>query len=204
MRTLLLALIVLMLGAGNFGCAAKSVYRTWGEQLRDMPLHNGRVEDISMLLGCSPIKCEPIENAPPLMGINFDARDGQLIIITVTPNSPAFQAGIRAGDAIRGIGGQHVTTVEQARSAFQNNREGQSVEIETNRGVVSVVPTIPKVEQCYWEVQAGQVARTGGYAFVNRYGGSASSGGSAYERFFRSSCRIHNGFVVGCQSNWQE
>lgn len=200
MRKLLLTIVVVSLCGGSSACT-KSLYRSWGEQLRDMPLHNGRVENISMVLGSSPSRCEPIENLPPLIGINLE----QLVIIAVSPNSPAYRAGIRPGDTIRGVGGQRVATREQAQSAIQNNfREGQPVDIETNRGVVSVVPTIPKAEQCYWEVQAGRVAKTGSYALVNRYGGSSSSGGSAYERFFRASCRIHDGFVIGCQSNWQE
>jgi hypothetical protein len=63
---------------------------------------------------------------------------------------------------------------------------------------------LPKAEQCYWELQAGQIARVGGGAYVNQWGGSASSGGSAYQRFFRASCRIYDGFVAGCQGNWQE
>jgi hypothetical protein len=75
--------------------------------------------------------------------------------------------------------------------------------IETSRGSVMVVPKMPVAEQCYWDVQAGNIARAGGSAYVNPWFGSASSGGAAYQRFFRASCRILDGFVAGCSSNWQ-
>ena len=204
MRKLLVAIIVVSLCVGTYGCVRTSVYRSWGEQLLDMPLHNGRVEDVSMLLGDSPSRCEPIENSRPVIGIYFARGQQQPVITTVRPDSPAYQAGIRPGDIIKSVAGQSVATPEQVHSAFINNRAGQAVAIETNRGVVSVVPSIPKVEQCYWEVQAGRIAKTGSYATVNKYGGASSSGGSDYERFFRASCRINDGFVSGCKSNWQE
>lgn len=205
MRKLLVAIVVVSLCVGTYGCVRTSAYQSWGKQLLELPFHNGRVEDVSMVIGSSPSRCEPIENPQPIIGIRFDPRQQQLLIINVQPNSPAYQAGIRPGDIIKGVGGLPVTTTEQALSTLRNSlRAGQAIYIETNRGVVSVVPSIPKVEQCYWEVQAGRVAKTGSYAAVNRYGGGSSSEGSAYERFFRASCRIHNGFVNACMYNWQE
>jgi len=205
MRKLLVAIVVVGLCVGSSACKHTSAYQSWGEQLGNLPLHNGRVEDVSMMLGSPPSRCEPIENPQPIIGVRYDTtRQQQPIIINVQPNSPAYQVGIRPGDIIRGIGGQSVATPEQVRLAFNNFRAGQAIDVETNRGVVSVVPIIQKVEQCYWEVQAGRVAKRGSYAAVNQYGGASSSGGSAYERFFRASCRIHNGFVSVCKANWQE
>ena len=206
MRKLLVAIVVVGLCVGSSACKHTSAYQSWGEQLGNLPLHNGRVEDVSMMLGSPPSRCEPIENPQPIIGVRYDTtRQQQPIIINVQPDSPAYQAGIRPGDIIKSVGGQPVTTPEQAHSTLSNSlRAGQAINIETNRGVVSVVPSIPKVEQCYWEVQAGRVAKTGSYAAVNKYGGSSASGGSGYERFFRASCRIHNGFVSVCKANWQE
>jgi membrane-associated protease RseP (regulator of RpoE activity) len=206
MRKLLVAIIAVSLCIGTYGCGRTSLYRGWGAQLRDMPLRNGRVEDVSMLLGSSPSRCEPIENPRPVIGINLDPSQKQPFIINVQLNGPAYQAGIRSGDIIRRIGEQSVATPEQALSTLSNSlRAGQAINIETSRGVVSVVPSIPnKAEQCYWDVQGGRVAKRGSYAAVNSYGGSSASRGSAYERFFRTSCRIYDGFVNMCNSNWQE
>jgi len=79
------------------------------------------------------------------------------------------------------------------------------MDLETPRAVVSVVPRVPtKAEQCYWDIQAGAVASSRGAAFVNQYGGSAGASGAAYQRFFRASCRINDGFLASCQANWQE
>ncbi len=158
-----------------------------------------------MLLGTSPSKCEPIENPRPIIGISFDVRQEQPIIFNVMPKSPAHQAGLRAGDTIKSIGGERISTYKQAISVLQNILvEGEAVDVETNRGIVSVVPMIPKAEQCYWEVQAGRIGKSGSLTLVDKYGGASSSGSSNYERFFRASCRISDGFVVGCRANWQE
>jgi hypothetical protein len=198
-------LLVVILGiifVGTAGCA-KSLYRTWGEQLRDLPLHNGRAEDVSMLLGAAPTKCEPFENPSPRIGMTLAPE--KTLVTKVVQNSPAYRAGIRPGDIVMAIAARRVETYAQAQSAFRDSLfEGQPIEIETNRGVVSLIPIKPKAEQCYWEVQAGRVAKTGSYGAVNRYGGSSPSGGSAYERFCRASCRIIDGYVAGCRANWQE
>jgi hypothetical protein len=205
MRKLLLAIVVVGLCGISSGCMNSSVYRKWGKQLYEMPLHDGRVEDVSMLLGSEPSRCEPIENPSPLIGIRIGMHQEQPIIVHVTPNSPAYQVGIRAKDIVRSVSGERVATSKQAQSALQNNiREGQAVDIETNRGVVSVIPIIPRVDQCYWEVQAGHVATSNSHAAVNRSGGASSSSGSACEHYFQASCRIIDGFVIGCRASWNE
>ena len=141
----------------------------------------------------------------PISTIGFSYDPKVPVVLSVLPNSPADRVGLRPGDTIKSVNGQLVFDSNQLRSALQGNlREGQVVQFETSRGVLSVVPMVPKAEQCYWEVQAGQVARAGGTAYVNQFGGSANSGASAYQRFFRASCRLYDGFVVGCQTNWQE
>ena len=196
-------IVILTFSSFVSGCAHTSLYQSWGEQLTEMPQHNGRVEDVSMLLGAAPTRCEPVVSQQPLIGIHFNSK--KPIVISVTPNSPAHQAGIRPGDSIISINSQSVVDSAQIRAAFQNNaREGEPLHLVTSRGTLVVVPKLPKAEQCYWELQAGQIARVGGGAYVNQWGGTASSGGSAYQRFFRASCRIHDGFLAGCHANWQE
>lgn len=196
--------IVVISAIGSFasGCAL-TLYQSWGKQLTELPLRNGRIDDVSLLLGTPPTRCEPIKDQQPIIGLSvLDPK--KPVVSSVLPNGPASEAGIRPGDNIVSVGGQSVADGLQILSALRANaREGQPLKIETSRGSVVVVPKMPVAEQCYWEVQAGNIARAGGSAFVNRWFGSASSGASAYQRFFRASCRIHDGFVTGCTSNWQ-
>jgi membrane-associated protease RseP (regulator of RpoE activity) len=184
-------------------CHSSFLYQSWGKQLTEMSSHNARVEDVSMLLGAPPTRCEPVESQWPLIGTFFTSKEA--VVKFVTPNSPAYQAGIRPGDRIISINSQSVIDGAQTREALHTYaREGEPLHIVTNRGALEVVPKFPKAEQCYWELQAGRIARTGGGSFINQYGGASSSGGSAYERFFRASCRIHDGYLAGCRANWQE
>lgn len=203
MRNCLVVLLCVTLGSFTSGCAHNSVYQNWGNQLTELPKRNGRLDDVSYILGAAPSRCESV--APPSPTIGFMYGSKEPVVASVRPNSPADRAGLRPGDTIKSVNGHPVTDGIQLRSMLQGNlREGQAAQFETDRGVLSAVPFVPKAEQCYWEVQAGQVARAGGAAYANQYGGSATSGAAAYQRFFRTSCRLYDGFVVGCQANWQE
>jgi predicted metalloprotease with PDZ domain len=207
-RTGLLAMVVVLAITGSFtsACVPRlSVYQTWAAQMQTMPLHNATVEDVSMLLGAPPTRCEPVEATIPVIGIVVDPRQEKPIVTSVRRTGPGYIAGIRPGDLIRTVAGQPVATPQQATLAVRDVvQEGQPIEIETSRGIVSVVPKMPKTEQCYWEIGAGEVAKRSSLALVNQSGGSAASGGARYQRFFRASCRIQDGFVAGCQENWQQ
>jgi membrane-associated protease RseP (regulator of RpoE activity) len=179
------------------GCASTSLYQSWGKQLTEMSRHYGRLDDVSLLLGTPPTRCEPVASPRLTIGAYFD----KLVVISVMPNGPAYLAGIRPGDSIISIDNQQISGYAQFRATVQSvGRAGEPLNIETSRGTVAVAPKLPKAELCYWDIQAGQVARGG--AFVNQYGGAASSGG--YQRFFRASCEIYDGFLSRCQFNWQE
>ena len=187
-------IVIVAFSSVAFGCAHTSLYQNWGKQLTEMPSHNARVEDVSMLLGAPPTRCEPVESQRPLIGIFLISKEA--VVNYVTPNSPAYQAGIRPGDRIISINNQSVVDSVQTREALHTYaRESEPLHILTSRGALVVVPKFPKAEQCYWELQAGQIARSGGGAYVNQWGGAASSGGSAYQRFVRASCRIHDGYL---------
>jgi membrane-associated protease RseP (regulator of RpoE activity) len=183
------------------GCAP-SLYTTWGNQLNGVGRAYGRAEDVSMLLGTPPSRCEPVQNPSPTIGISLEPD--QLFVRSVRPKGPAATAGIRSGDGITSIDGQPISNLAQLLSAIRNSREDQSLSIETTRGTRSVVPKVEKTEQCYWEVQAGHIGHSRGAAYINPWGGAASSGSSSYQRFFRASCRVIDGIVDGCQWNWQE
>jgi len=177
------------------GCAHPSFYQELGNQLKEMPGHNARIEDLSMLLGAPPKRCKPVESARPFIGILCDNKEP--IVISVTPNSPAYQAGIHPGDRIISINNQTIVNAAQFFGTLRTDAvEGEPLHIVTNHGSLVVVPKVQKAEQCYWELQADQVASSNSVA--------ASAGGSAYQRFFRASCRVNNGFLSKCNANWQE
>ena len=97
-----------------------SLYQGWGQQIaEEMPLHNGRVEDVSMLLGVPPTHCEPVASQKPLIGILLNSEKSA--ITSVTPNSPAYQAGLRPGDSITSINGQLVSDSAQIYAALDSN-----------------------------------------------------------------------------------
>jgi membrane-associated protease RseP (regulator of RpoE activity) len=203
MRNSLWMVAIVTVGSFASGCAHTSLYQSWGKQLTEMPRHNGRVDDVSMLLGAAPTRCEPVASPRPLIGIGFDSE--KPVVTSVIPNSPAYQAGIRPGDSILSISNQSVADSAQIRATIQGIvRDGEPLNIETSRGALVVVPKVPKAEQCYWEIQAGPIARSSEGAYVNPWGGGASSRGAAYQRFFRASCRVHDDFIAECQANWQK
>jgi len=184
-------------------CAKPSLYRGWGQQLAEAPRHNARVEDVSLLLGSPPSHCDPVDQPYPVIGIMVNPK--RPVIDAVQPRSPAEAAGLRSGDPIVAIAGQQISKPDQVGATIRANaREGEPIDVETPRGSFSPIPSLPKAQQCYWELQAGGVSHAGGAAVVNQWGGSAGASSSAYQRFFRASCRIHDGFIANCQSNWQE
>ena len=184
-------------------CAKPSLYRSWALQLDKVSSQNARLEDISLLLGSSPSRCDSIDEPTPMIGVAMNSQ--KPIIDFVRIGGPAQKAGLQAGDVITRVAGESVTKKEQALAAIrQNARDGEPLEVETRRGLMVVVPTLPKTEQCYWEIQAGEVTRAGGSAYANKWGGSAHAGGASYQRFFRASCRVYDGVVGNCQANWQE
>lgn len=183
------------------GCASQqpSLYGSWGQQL-----HTTRtIDDVSFLLGAPPTRCETIEPTP-LAGIVFGMDTPT--IIALYPNGAAAVAGMTSGERIVSINGARFNSSEDILATLRASlRWDRQITIATNNRSYSLTPRRPtEAKQCYWDIVAGSVAETRGTAVVNRYGGSAGQSGSAYQRFFRASCRFYDGYSVGCKSNWQE
>jgi hypothetical protein len=199
MRNGLVALLVIVVFAG----CAPSLYRQWGDQIDELTRHSGRVDDVSLLLGSPPTRCDPVTPSVPSIGAAVESEKTYGLVVSVIPGGPAAQGGLRPGDKITSIAGQMITvSPEQGETLYRAHaRDGQPLELGTDRGSFTVIPRMPKkVEQCYWDVQAGTVSRSGAYLGPS----SGYAGGSATQRFFRSSCRVSDGFLTTCQSNWQQ
>jgi membrane-associated protease RseP (regulator of RpoE activity) len=190
-KAILLAVTAITL----FGCANQSVYKQWGDQLDEIPKYGSKVEDVSMLVGSPPTHCDAIKPGKLLLGIHFDTVSKTNIVSFVRDGTPANKAGIRKGDKIISINSQPVTDYEQVKKAFPKTlREGEPVNIVTDHGSYSVIPAVAKIEQCYWNISAGTDTKVGG----------ANSADSTSQQFFRASCRIIDGYVTACNSDWQD
>jgi Do/DeqQ family serine protease len=71
-------------------------------------------------------------------------EDRGVVVFQTLPNSPAAKGGLRAGDVIRKINGQSVTTADQVQQIVESSSIGNSLQIEVSRGgrstTVSVQP----------------------------------------------------------------
>lgn len=194
-------LLVLLLSS----CASRapSLYESWGQQLARMPETGATKADVSMLLGQPPERCEATAEAAPVIGVTVALQDP--VVLKIVPGGPATNSGLTVGEVIRDVNGSPVRTGQEVINVVRATTEaGEPFLLRTDRGTYELTPEGVEAEQCYWALDAGQVAKTGSSAWVNEYGGAAGSSGSAYSRFFRASCRFHGDAVAVCQANWQE
>ena len=74
-------------------------------------------------------------------------RDNGVIIVEVMPNSPAAQAGLRAGDIIQAIDGRDIKTADEIQKAVEQvnvgttlpltlNRQGENLDLNVEVGVL--------------------------------------------------------------------
>ena len=188
------------------GCAVQpTVYQSWGKRINDAPMNHNTKEDISRILGTEPLRCEKIPGKP-IVGILL-RHDSGTTILGIFPNSPAAGTGLQVGDKIIAVNSKPVHSMEDIIDSTEGLKGTNSpaITIETQRGSYIVTPKYPaEAEQCDWEINGGPIARIGGSAFYNQYGGSAMQGGTTYQRFFRATCRFAEGKAYICRPHWQE
>ena len=125
--------------------------------------------------------------------------------MSLKPNGPFQKGGIRKSDKILDING-HSFADKKELTEFLNQtiQVGVPLKVNTSRGLFDITPRLTKQEQCYWEVHAGGVAQSSSGAYVNQYAGVGGSSSSAYQRFFKATCRLSDGYIHKCNWNYQE
>jgi S1-C subfamily serine protease len=89
-------------------------------------------------------------NNNPQAGLTVNEDNG-ILIAKVMPNSPAAQAGLRAGDVIHKINGEPVKNAEDIQKAVENSQVGSNLEFGLRRNQtemnVAVKPGAFPIEQ---------------------------------------------------------
>jgi len=190
------------------GCAYDPVYTPWAEKLNYAGLTPMTTDDVSLLLGTPPSRCDDIAPTPStemFIG-NIPARDAPPEVLSLWPDGAASMAGIRKGDIIHKIGDTKVSNLSEAIAAVREQAKfDQPLTVVTNRGVHTIVPRRPKeAKQCYWEVSGGMAGKSGGFGYADNYGATAGTSSSFQHRFFRATCKFWDGKAAGCNWNYQK
>jgi S1-C subfamily serine protease len=80
-------------------------------------------------------------NSDPNSGLNVDTDKG-VLIRRVIPNSPAAQAGIRAGDIIEKLNGQVVTDAGSVQRVVEDSKIGTDLRMDVRRNGQSVAISV--------------------------------------------------------------
>lgn len=104
------------------------------KRIADQLEANGKVEH--PYLGVEMVTLTPdvkqAINSDPNSGLNVSEDQG-ILVARVVPNSPAAQAGLRAGDVIRQVDGQAVSQSDDVQRIVENSQVGGNVSIAIRR-----------------------------------------------------------------------
>ena len=84
----------------------------------------------------------------PWLGVNASEAEGQVRVIRVNPEGPAFEAGLRPGDRIESVDGEPVKTLEQFyKSVWKGNGPERTVQLAIRRGGASQTVSVQAVDR---------------------------------------------------------
>lgn len=104
------------------------------QAIADELVRSGRVEHaylgVQMLTLTPDVKQEI--NANPNSGLSVEEDKG-VLVVRVMPNSPAENAGLRAGDVVEKVGGKVIADANELQQAVEKTQVGQSLRFEVRR-----------------------------------------------------------------------
>jgi serine/threonine protein kinase, bacterial len=105
--------------------------------------------------------------------INLTTDNG-VLLVSIVPNSPASVGGLRAGDVIRSINNQTMTTMEELEELISNSTIGRSLSITVERnGQLTPITVVPSQQPAPSEtkqtdIPSPETAIQNYYANINR------------------------------------
>jgi S1-C subfamily serine protease len=104
------------------------------QKIYDQLIASGKVEHpylgIQMITLTPELKQEI--NANPNSGLSVDQAQG-VLVVKVSPGSPAEKAGIRAGDVIEKINGQPVKDADTLQQTVETSQVGKNLQLDFKR-----------------------------------------------------------------------
>lgn len=101
---------------------------------RDQALDNNQPDNRNQWREDSDNRSYQGRNSQPAgLGVLLESTRGTIQVAEVTPNSPADNAGIRAGDQILAVNGRDVNSTQQLAQLIRQERPGSQVRIRIRR-----------------------------------------------------------------------
>lgn len=203
---LMLTPLLLVHGCATAPPKPQTLYQSWDQTLDRGNLKT--VDDVSMILGSPPTRCDEIEptRTGTLIGIFLGSQSepDSTTISGVRPNSPAAQAGVAVGENVQYVNDRKVASATEVLDALALVPFEDPVTIRTKKNAYALrFPRPQQARQCYWEISGGQVGYPGAALALPQPAGPGTAG-PVHQRFFKTVCRFYDGVLAGCISNWQE
>ena len=178
-----------------FACSSLTLYKSWDDKLRNVHLHPLRADDITQMVGTPPQDCDDFET----MFIGVDLKLKKPVIWNIAIGSPAEKAGMKVGDKIKQVGDKKIKTSKAfAELIRRDSNPVIPLSILTQRGEFKVTPELTRFKQCEWETNADKAGQPPKAVPAEKKKGKKKG------RFFRTTCRIKDGYAIRCLTQWRD